>query len=181
LPPHISKNYPVEGGDILFARSGATVGKAFLVRTDTTNACYAGYLIRARPNPNIVLPEFLFIYTQSLAFARWKEEIFSKATIQNIGADKYSNLVVPIPCILEQKRILAHIDDEAGSLNTAIARIEREIALMQEYRTRLTADIVTGKLDVREAAANLPALPEDSVPEALTDEAEEELEPEEVL
>jgi type I restriction enzyme S subunit len=39
---------------------------------------------------------------------------------------------------------------------TAIARTEREIALMQEYRTRLTADLVTGKLDVREAAAKLP-------------------------
>ena len=43
--------------------------------------------------------------------------------------------------------------------NTAIARTEREIALVQEYRTRLTADIVTGKLDVREAAAKLPDLP----------------------
>ncbi|NBR87115.1 MAG: adenine methyltransferase, partial [Verrucomicrobia bacterium] len=40
-----------------------------------------------------MLPEFLFAYTQSLAFAQWKDEIFSKATIQNIGADKYSNLV----------------------------------------------------------------------------------------
>ena len=44
-------------------------------------------------------------------------------------------------------------------LQTAIARTEREIALVQEYRTRLTADIVTGKLDVREAAAKLPDTP----------------------
>ena len=41
-------------------------------------------------------------------------------------------------------------------VGSTIARTEREIALMQEYRTRLTADIVTGKLDVREAAAKLP-------------------------
>ncbi|NBU09173.1 MAG: restriction endonuclease subunit S, partial [Proteobacteria bacterium] len=126
LPPHIAKDYPVQDGDILFARSGATVGKAFLVRTDTANACYAGYLIRARPRPDVVLPEFLFAYTQSLAFAQWKDEIFSKATIQNIGADKYSNLVVPIPKIEEQKSILAHIAVETLPLNTAIARTERE-------------------------------------------------------
>jgi type I restriction enzyme S subunit len=62
--------------------------------------------------------------------------------------------------------------------NTAIARTEREIALMQEYRTRLTADLVTGKLDVREAAAKLPDLPADT--SATPDEALEELEPEEV-
>ena len=42
------------------------------------------------------------------------------------------------------------------TITTAIARTEREITLMQEYRTRLTADLVTGKLDVREAAAKLP-------------------------
>ena len=59
------------------------------------------------------------------------------------------------------------------SLNTAIARTEREIALMQEYRTRLTADIVTGKLDVREAAAKLPELPTEAMTESADDEAEE--------
>ena len=49
------------------------------------------------------------------------------------------------------------MDDELLSLNTAIARYEREIALLREYRTRLTADVVTGKLDVRAgAAAKLP-------------------------
>jgi type I restriction enzyme S subunit len=48
------------------------------------------------------------------------------------------------------------LDCELQARNTAITRTDREIALMQEYRTRLTADIVTGKLDVREAAAKLP-------------------------
>jgi len=162
LPPHLAKDYPVNDGDILFARSGATVGKAFLVRIDTANACYAGYLIRARPRPDVVLPEFLFAYTQSLAFTQWKDEIFSKATIQNIGADKYSNLIVPIPKVEEQKSILAHIAVEARPIKTAIARTESEIKLLREYRTRLTADVVTGKLDVREAAKSLPAeSPED--------------------
>ncbi len=51
---------------------------------------------------------------------------------------------------------------ETAALNTALARTGREIALMQEYRTRLTADIVTGKLDVREAAAKLPKPTEES-------------------
>jgi type I restriction enzyme, S subunit len=49
---------------------------------------------------------------------------------------------------------------------------------MQEYRTRLTADIVTGKLDVREAAAKLPDLPTDTADEALADEERDETEAE---
>jgi type I restriction enzyme S subunit len=179
LPPHIAKDYPVHDGDILFARSGATVGKAFLVRTETANACFAGYLIRARPRTDIVLPEFLFAYTQSFAFAQWKDEIFSKATIQNIGADKYSNLAIPIPSIEEQESILTHIEVQLRPLYTAIARTEREIALMQEYRTRLTADIVTGKLDVR-AAARLPDLRTDPIADPASEGPMEKIEAEEV-
>ena len=63
---------------------------------------------------------------------------------------------VPVPNMKEQRQIVEFLTNETRSLNTAIARTEREIALMQEYRTRLTADLVTGKLDVREAARRLP-------------------------
>ena len=68
------------------------------------------------------------------------------------------NLALPFK---EQEEIVAFIAHETASLNAAIARTEREIALMLEYRTRLTADIVTGKLDVRAAAERLPEMPSD--------------------
>jgi type I restriction enzyme S subunit len=65
-------------------------------------------------------------------------------------------------------------------MSDAIARTEREIALMQEYRTRLTADLVTGKLDVREAAAHLPAPPLETAVEPTPDEPLEGIETEEI-
>lgn len=68
----------------------------------------------------------------------------------------FGGFSLPKPPPDEQERIIAHIEIETRSIDTAITRTEREIALMQEYRTRLTADVVTGKLDVREAAAKLP-------------------------
>ncbi len=80
------------------------------------------------------------------------------------------NIFVPR---LEQEAIVLHILEETRILDVAITRTEREIALMQEYRTRLTADIVTGKLDVREAAARLPDLPAESA----VDTAEDGLDP----
>lgn len=79
----------------------------------------------------------------------------------------------------EQQEIVDYIFSETATLDNAIARTEREIALMQEYRTRLTANIVTGKLDVREVAAKLPDLPEDTAPEPIADEVLEEIETEE--
>jgi type I restriction enzyme S subunit len=63
---------------------------------------------------------------------------------------------------------------------STIARFEREITLLREYRTRLTADVVTGKLDVRAAAAQLPEeaeeepLPDPKIPEEETEGEEVE-------
>jgi type I restriction enzyme S subunit len=94
--------------------------------------------------------------------------------------DDFYDIRLPVPPLDEQKEIMSTMTVETAVLNTAIARTEREIALMQEYRTRLTADLVTGKLDVREAAAHLPAAPTAAVTEPVADEALEEIEPEEV-
>ncbi len=58
---------------------------------------------------------------------------------------------------MSSKRIVERFTGaEAAELERAISRLEREIELLREYRTRLVADVVTGKLDVREAAARLP-------------------------
>ena len=88
-------------------------------------------------------------------------------------------LVIPMPPKEEQMRAVEEIELRTAALTTAIARTEREIALMQEYRTRLTADLVTGKLDVREAAAKLPELTVDAA-ESAPGEAMEEIETEDV-
>ena len=58
---------------------------------------------------------------------------------------------------MEEATCIANfLDSETSGLQTTISRLEREIELLREYRTRLVADVVTGKLDVREAARNLP-------------------------
>jgi type I restriction enzyme S subunit len=155
LPPDVASNYLVDPGDILFARSGATVGKAFIVTQETGNACHAGYLIRARPLPSLILPEYLYEFTQSRAFFSWKELSLNTATIENIGADKYANLVLPVPPLGVQRSILESIRTVQAPLRKAILCIEDEIPLLQEYRRRLIADVVTGKLDVRAAAADV--------------------------
>ena len=61
------------------------------------------------------------------------------------------------PPLSEQRAIVEHTwTGRRANIDEAIARARRQIELLQEYRTRLIADVVTGKLDVREAAAGLP-------------------------
>ena len=64
--------------------------------------------------------------------------------------------MVVLPPRDEQERLLSEVRRELANEDDAIGRAQRQIELVQEYRTRLIADVVTGKLDVREAAAQLP-------------------------
>ena len=64
-----------------------------------------------------------------------------------------------LPSYKEQKSIVAHIEQETATIDTAISRAEREIDLMREYRDRLIADVITGKIDVR--GIEVPEIAED--------------------
>ena len=141
-----AKDYLLQKGDILFARSGATVGKTYLFE-EQYSSCFAGYLIKARCNDGL-LPEFLYIFTKSGVYDKWKESIFIKSTIQNIGADKYSNLPVPFPPYDEQKAIVEYIESTISPVNSAISRCEHIIALLTERKQILINDVVTGKIKV---------------------------------
>ncbi len=70
--------------------------------------------------------------------------------------DDLYNIRVPVPPADEQLRIVAYIVDATSTIRATIERAETEIALLREYRTRLFADVVAGKRDVRVAAAALP-------------------------
>jgi type I restriction enzyme S subunit len=90
--------------------------------------------------------------------------------------DDFYDIRVPVPPLDEQKLIMAQLDIDLSGANIAISRLEREIELLREYRTRLVADVVTGKLDVREAAARLPEEAGESLTESETDWTDDETE-----
>jgi type I restriction enzyme, S subunit len=88
--------------------------------------------------------------------------------------DRLGAIHIALPPRDEQCDIVAGLGGELSGVNTIISRLEREIELVREYRTRLVADVVTGKLDVREAAARLPdeAPPDNAADTDLDDETE---------
>ena len=151
LLPSVAKDYILKDGDILFFFFFGTVGKTFQYKksdADASLSCYAGYLIKAEPNEKVILSDFLYIYTLSGYYEQWKQGIFNKATIENIGADKYSQLLIPVPPIETQKLILSNINSETTKIDDAILRIEREIEKVKELKQSLIAEVVTGKIKV---------------------------------
>ena len=99
--------------------------------------------------------------------------VTSSKGVGDIQRDVYipwlKNARVPVPLIEEQRAILTKLDHELASINRELSACRDEIDLLREYRTRLIADVVTGKLDVRDAAAYLPDEPEEQ-PEPLDEE-----------
>lgn len=146
LPYEVAKPFLLKEGDILFARSGATVGKTFIFSNYDGEACFAGYLIRARHNEKII-PQYLYLYTKSGAYNSWKNSVFIQATIQNIGAEKYSQLEVPLPPLPEQQKIADYLDQKTTLIDSIIAKKEKQIELYKEERTAIINHAVTRGLN----------------------------------
>ena len=143
-----AKGYILFNKDILFARSGGTVGKTFIYKDEYGKCAFAGYLIKARINKIKALPEFVYYYTLSSSYELWKNYIFIQATIQNIGADKYSNMVIPVPPLSEQKRIVEYLDLMSEKIDKSILDRNEIIQKMKEYKKSLIYEVVTGKKEV---------------------------------
>lgn len=148
LPEDSAKEFILKNGDLLFARSGATVGKTFLYQEKVGRCAFAGYLIKASINKKANNPKFLYYYTLSNCYEMWKNYIFIQSTIQNIGADKYSNLLISIPPIDEQKQIADYLDQKCSAIDSTIANKQALIEKLTAYKKSLIYEVVTGKKEV---------------------------------
>jgi type I restriction enzyme S subunit len=151
LPENIAKDYLLEEGDILLARSGATVGKTFIYSKSWGKAAYAGYLIRARVSGQNS-SDFIYKFLQSKLYFDWVKSIFIQATIQNISAEKYSNLFITTPPLPEQQAIANFLDHKTKQIDQQKLKIQQAIDRLKEYRTALITNAVTGKIDVRQVS-----------------------------
>jgi type I restriction enzyme S subunit len=148
---------PIRFGDVLFAASGERIdeiGKSAVNLYDEEAVC-GGDIVIFRPTASIWSP-FLGYALDGFAAAYQKATMCRGTTIKHIYPDELRGLWTCFPPAPEQEQIAKSLDSALYGCNSAISRLEREIELLREYRTRLVADVVTGKLDVREAAARLP-------------------------
>jgi len=152
-------------GDVFFTRE-APVGEACLV-PQQGNLCMGQRMMYFRPNAAVLDAEYLLHSIHGPVVRRYIEIEANGSTVGHLRLGQVSSLPLLWCPIEEQKQIVAHVTRMSGPQTTTISRLEREIELLREYRIRLVADVVTGKLDVREAASRLPD-------EALIDMVEEE-------
>lgn len=115
-----NKQEELEEGDILFARTGATVGKTLVYKKEFGECLFAGYLIRYRLNKDIILPRYMYYVTHSKEYYDWVFVNQEAAAQPNISAKKYNLLPVKYPPLSEQQRIVSRMD----SLSAHVRELE---------------------------------------------------------
>lgn len=142
-------------GDVVMARRGE-VGRSALVRSlEGGWICGTGSL-RLRPRKTACSPDYLLLVLNSSGARDALELASVGSTMSNLNAEIVSRLRICLPPLPEQIAIAEFCRKATDRHTAATDRTRRQIALLHEFRTRLIADVVTGKLDVRDAAATLP-------------------------
>lgn len=102
----IEDKYILGENDLLIARSGATVGKAYIHKHVPYECFFAGYLIRFIIDTDKALPEYIFTYTQLNAYKEWVNAIQRPSGQPNINSEEYQSLEIPLPNIERQQVIV---------------------------------------------------------------------------
>ncbi len=131
-------------GDIVFARTGASVGKYYRYRSSDGALVFAGFLIRVHPDKSKLLPQFLEAYLGTTAYHNWVRLVSTRSGQPGINGKEYSILPIPVPSIAEQApiaEIVSDVDNLIESLDNLISKKQAiKKATMQQLltgRTRL--------------------------------------------
>ena len=155
---HRAHDYaPMKYGDVLFTGSGETIediGKSVVNLIDGEAYC-GGDVILFRPRAK-THPEFLGYLLDSARAIHQKASMGRGITIMHIYSSQLKYLWLALPPFAEQVQIAAHIGKVTKEVDQAINGTQHQVNLMNEYRTRLIADVVTGQTDVRNATVELP-------------------------
>ena len=140
-----AKSYLLSDGDILFARTGATVGKSYLVQGLTEGAIYASYLIRVQTY-DAVLPQYLKFYFESGYYWEQIEQGSVGVGQPNVNGTILGNLHVPIPPLHEQFRIVSELSKWMGIIDI-IENSQTDLqALIKQTKSKILDLAIHGKL-----------------------------------
>jgi type I restriction enzyme S subunit len=121
----VSENNYLQRGDIVIARTGASVGKSYEYRTEDGELVFAGFLIRVRPDENKLNAELLFQYLSSQKYWSWVSFTSMRSGQPGINGNEYASLPIPLPKSLpEQQKIASCLSSLDGLITAENQKLE---------------------------------------------------------
>ena len=159
--------YQLELGDIVLGMDRPIIQdgiRVSVVEQSDVPSLLLQRVARIRPGEELKR-DFTLLLLRGKSFSDYLAPIFTGISVPHLSPEQIGGFRFALPSLAEQEKILEQLRPSIGAIRSAMDRALSQILLLREYRTRLIADVVTGKLDVREAVARLPD--EDEEPEPL--------------
>lgn len=125
------EKYKLSDGDIVFARTGATTGKSYLL-SNPPKSVFASYLIKVHINNGELLPEYLYFFFQTNIYWERIYEGISGSAQGGFNASKLSELQIPLPPLPEQRRIVSFLDEALAAITIVKANAEQNLKNARE-------------------------------------------------
>ena len=142
-PSYYEEKHILHDGDILFARTGATVGKTFLYRNNYGKCVYAGFLIRMVPDRSRVLPDYIYYFTKSPRYRDFVAANMKVVAQPNINAKQYGDLEIDVPSFEEQQTIVDKLAKIDGLISLRIEQLAKLDQLVKSRFIELFGDPIT--------------------------------------
>lgn len=137
-----SPDYYLKDGDLIFARTGASVGKSYLYNPNDGPLIFAGFLIRIRPNPQKLIPTFISEYVNTNSYWNWVHQMSMRSGQPGINGNEYSQLPIPQPKISEQRAIATVLSD----MDAEIAALEQQRDKTRSIKQGMMQELLTGRI-----------------------------------
>ena len=144
----------IQAGDLLISVT-AYIGSVGLAPEEFEEAYVSQHVARCQPRPGSSSRWLGYVLLSTVGQTHGQISLYG-GTKDGLSLDDVKNYQILLPPLDEQLGIVEHVDKASSDIDAAMDHARRQIEVVQEYRTRLVADVVTGKLDVAEAAAQLP-------------------------
>jgi type I restriction enzyme S subunit len=133
--------YYLQEGDVVFARTGASVGKSYLYDPLDGELVFAGFLIRIRPNRELLVPAFLAAYVTTKPYWNWVRLMSMRSGQPGINGNEYAQLPLQLPSLAEQTAIAEVLSD----MDAEIAALEQRREKTRALKQGMMQELLTGK------------------------------------
>jgi type I restriction enzyme S subunit len=134
--------YYLNPGDVVFARTGASVGKSYLHKDSVGRLVFAGFLIRAQPIVAKLVPAYLFYFSQTRRYWKWVTLMSMRSGQPGINGQELATMPIPLPQIDEQHAIASVLED----LDAEIDTLEARLAKARHVKQAMAQALLTGRI-----------------------------------
>jgi len=138
-----SMNYRLGENEIVFARTGASVGKTYLYNADDGEVVFAGFLIRAKIDCSKLCPYFLAAFTKTERYWNWVRVMSMRSGQPGINGNEYADLTLHLPPTIEEQTAIATI---LSDMDAEIAALEAKLAKARQIKQGMMQELLTGKI-----------------------------------